>query len=333
MPHRPGKLESGRSKITEPGEHPLTISPNNVRLPGDVSYSAITVASRNPDTIKLEVKVRESTSVPVVVYDNDTTPDGFFADTDNPELDYEFIQISGPLDVISKIEMARIDVDLSNKKGTVSEAFAYTLCDAEGQPVDAELVTTNAGAVNVTLQVMPIKQIGLSVAVVDGGGATKDTATVELEIDSLSVYGPEEVLQNLNTLELGTVNLGEWLEDTTLVFPIELPEGVGTQSDLSEVIVKVSFPELNTKTLDITNIAAVNVPVGKKAEIVTKTLQITFRGPAALIEDLTAEHVGITVDFTDAQDGTATMAAVISLAEEYASIGAVGTYSVSATLK
>ena len=52
-----------------------------------------------------------------------------------------------------------------------------------------------------------------------------------------------------------------------------------------------------------------------------------------LMETLLSEHVTVTVDFTNAEDGTATMRATVTLSEEYAQVGAVGNYTVSATLK
>ena len=96
---------------------------------------------------------------------------------------------------------------------------------------------------------------------------------------------------------------------------------------------KIGFPNLGTKLLNVTNITAVNVPEGKTVEIITKTLEINFRGPKSLVEMLQSEHVSVTVDFTDAQEGTSTMRATVALSEEYADVGAVGTYAVSATLK
>lgn len=321
------------SKITEPGEHNLTINSNNVRFPGDVSNNAITVASRNPDYIKLEIKQRTSKPVPVVVLYNGSVPEGFIADKENAELDFEQVQVSGPADVVERIAEARVEMNLTDKNGTISESLTVTLCDSEGNPVDAELITTDTAQVNVTLKILRVKQIQLKVNVVDGGGATAETSTVTMDTESILVSGSDAILQNLDVLELGTVYLGEWLEDTTLVFPIDLPDGVGNETGIAEVIVQVGFPGLSTKTLDITNITAVNVPEGKKAEIITKTLAVNFRGPAALIETLAPEHVAITVDFTEAQDGTATMRAILTFTEEYAQIGEVGTYTVSATLK
>ena len=320
------------SKIAEPGEHKLAVSPNNVRLPGDVSYNGITVASRNPDYIKLEIKQRTSKPVPVSVQYNGTVPEGFIVDKENCALDYSQIQVTGPADVVNKISLARIEMDLTDKNGSVSESLPFTLCDEKGEPVDAELITTDVGAVTLTLRILQVKQVELTLNVVDGGGATAQTSTIEMDTTAIQVSGSEALLQNLDKIELGTVNLGEYLEDTTLVFPIELPEGISNETGINEVIVKIGFPNLGTKILDITNITAVNVPEGKTAEIITKNLEVNFRGPKALVEALQSEHVTVSVDFTDAQDGTATMRATVTLSEEYAQIGAVGVYTVSATL-
>lgn len=320
------------SKITEPGEHKLAVSSNNVRLPGDVSSNGITVASRNPDYIKLQIKQRTSKAVPVSVQYNGSVPEGFMADKENCALDYKEIQVTGPADVVKKIATARIDMDLTDKNETVSESLPFTLCDAKGNPVNVELITTDVGVVSVTLRVLQVKQVELTLNVVDGGGATAQTSTIEMDTTSIQVSGSEALLQNLDKIELGTINLGEYMEDTTLVFPIAVPEGVSNETGINEVIVKVSFASLGTKTLDVTNITAVNVPEGKKVEIITKSLEITFRGPKALIETLESDHVSVNVDFTDAQDGTSTMRATVVLGDEYAQIGAVGMYAVSATL-
>lgn len=321
------------SKILEPGEHNLPISPSNVRLPGDVSYNAINVASRNPDYIKLEIKQRTSKSVPVDVLCTGIVPDGFIADKENPELDYTQIQVTGPADVVDQIAMARVEMDLDGKSETASETLAYVLCDENGQPVDAEMITTDVAAVNVTVKIQRVKQVQLVLNVLEGGGATKQTSTVSMDIDSILVSGSDAMLQNLDIIELGTLNLGDHLQDTTLVYDIDLPEGVSNQTGITEVIVQVAFPGLSMVTLDVTNIVAVNVPEGKKAEIITKTMPVDFRGPTALMETLLAEHVTVSVDFANAQDGTATMRAIVTLSEEYAQVGAVGNYSVSATLK
>lgn len=320
------------SKIVEPGEHNLTISPNNIRLPGDVSSNAITVASRNPDYIKLEIKKRESKPVPVSVQYNGEVPIDYVADKENCVLDYNEVQISGPSDVIEKIAMARVEVDLTDKTTSIKEDLPITLCDEQGLPVDAELVTTDTATVNLNLRILRLKQVYLKVNVLGGAGATEQTSTIERDPEYIFVSGTEDVLANLDTITVGTINLGEIFDDTTELFAIELPEGVVNETETDEVTVNISFPNLAVKTLDVTNIVATNVPEGKSVEFVTKTLQVRFRGPKALIDALQPEHVTVTVDCINALDGISTLRTVVTLSPEYAQIGAVGSYTVSATL-
>ena len=95
----------------------------------------------------------------------------------------------------------------------------------------------------------------------------------------------------------------------------------------------IQFPDLRTKVLTVSEIEAVKVPKGMEAEIITKGLELRFRGPKAKIDELTVEMITVTVDFSKGTEGTATMTVTITLAEGYTEIGVLGSYSVSATLR
>ena len=73
----------------------------------------------------------------------------------------------------------------------------------------------------------------------------------------------------------------------------------------------------------------INVPEGMDAELITEKLQIILRGPTANVVNLTEEDVSVTVDLTGAEADTSTFKATVVLGEEFASVGALGTYSVS----
>lgn len=318
------------ASVAAAGEHSL---PYDVRFPGDVPNNAITTQSRNPDTVKLTVEERVSKMVPVVPVYSGTVPEGFIADKENSVLDYEEIQVTGPAQVVAQIAEARLHVELEGKNTSISEDLAYTLCDKDGNPVDVALVTTNVASVNLTLRIMRVKELAVKVTVIPGGGATEQTSQITLSHKTILVSGSESLLEDLTELNLGTIDLGEQLTDTTLTFPITLPEGVTNETGVTEATVDIRFPNLRTKTLSITQINAVNVPQGKRADIITKVLEIRFRGPKALIDSMQASDVIVSVDFANAQSGTATMRATVTLAEKFKDVGAVGTYSVSATLK
>ena len=318
------------SSIGAAGEHSLSY---NVSFPGDVPNNAITTQSRNPDTVKLTVEERVSKMVPVVPVYNGTVPEGFIADKENCLLDHEEVQITGPARVVSQIAEARILVELEGKSESINESLAYTLCDKDGEPVDVAMITTNVEAVNLTLRIMRVKELAVKVTVVAGGGATEQTSQITVEPKTILVSGSENLLDDLTELNLGTIDLGEQLTDTVLKFPITLPEGVTNETGVTEASVDIRFPNLRTKTLSVTQINAVNVPEGMNAQIITKVLEIRFRGPKALIDSMQEADVEVNVDFSQAQSGTATMRADVILADKYKDVGAVGSYSVSATLR
>lgn len=318
------------SAIGAAGEHSL---PYNVSYPGDVPNNAITTQSRDPDTVKLTVEERVSKTVPVVPVYEGTVPEGFIADKENCALDYEEVQISGPARVIAQIAEARIYVELEGKNESINESLAYTLCNKDGEPVDVAMVTTNVETVNLTLRIMRVKELALKLTIISGGGATEQTSQIKLDPETILVSGSEALLDDLTELNLGTIDLTEQLTDTTLTFPITLPEGVTNETGVTEATVDIRFPNLRTKTLSITQINAVNVPEGMKAEIITKVLEIRFRGPKALIDSMQTTDVTVNVNFSEAQAGTATMRAEVIMADKYKDVGAVGSYSVSATLR
>ena len=317
------------SGIGEPGVYNLSLTQPNFLT--DVPNTAITVLSKDPSTVTVEVDRRISKPVPVDIQYNGTLPENYMADKENRILDYENVTVSGPQTVVDQIAMARIEVDLENQSESLSGQFTYTLCNEKGEPVDAGMIVTDVEAVNLTLKIVRVKEVTLTVTVVDGGGATKDTSTVALDPRVILVSGSDSLLENLETLELGTIQLGEMPKDEILIFPIKLPEGITNETGVGEVKVDVKFPELATKELAVTNIQPINVPEGLEAQIITQQLELLLRGPKDIIESVTAETVTVTVDFSGEQAGTASLKAQITV--DVDGVGAVGIYNVTATVK
>lgn len=328
----PGNIQVlvNAATIEAAGTHQLEYS---VSYPGTVNGNDITRTGQSTNMITLKTEKRITKRVAVVAEYIGSVPEGFIADKENAVLDYENIEISGPESIVEKIAQAKIQVDLNNKNVTVAGQYIYDLCDESGTPVDVRRVTTNVEAVNLTVKVQRVKEIALNVETVYGGGVTQKNSTVTITPKTIRISGSDALLEGLDVLELGTVNLGEMLEDSTLTFPITLPEGVTNETGVTEATVEVKFSDLKTKTLNITNIQAVNVPAGMEVDMITQALEVTVRGPSLLINAITEKDITVTVDFANAQPGTATMRATVTFGNNFADAGTVGSYVVSATLK
>jgi YbbR domain-containing protein len=195
-----------------------------------------------------------------------------------------------------------------------------------------DLVTTNTEKVSVMVKIQKVKEIELKLDIIEGGGATLENTKIDVDITKIQISGSDTELESLNHLNIGTIDLSEVLEDQTLTFPIVLPEGVANQTGVEQVTVKIELPRLKTKTLRVTAISGINVPAGLQADIITKALQVTVRGPSRLIDKIKAENVSAVINLAEAQTGSVTMKAEIRVSEDFGGVGALDTYMVSAEL-
>lgn len=320
-------LKANLSNILEEGTHAVTYS---ISYPGDVAQNAFEVLSQSPKYIYVTVERRLTKEVPVEVKWIGSTPEEFMSDRENKVLDYAYITVSGPASVADLIEKAIIEVDLTEQRESISQSYRYTLCDGEGNPVDAEQITTNVEEVRLDVKIQRVKEVQLQVDVTYGGGANADNTRIELSTDTIRLSGGEAVLEELgDTIILGKINLAEITKSQTLTFPITLPEGVTNLTGVTEVDATITFSGLSTREFTIEDIQMVNVPEGMEAELITEKLQIVVRGPTSLVVSLTEEDISVLVDLTGAEADTSTFKATVVFSDPSTSAGALGTYSVS----
>lgn len=318
------------TKIYGPGDQVL---PYDVSLPGYIPDNSVQVQTRKPDGIPVEVDRRVTKSVDVYADYKGSVPEDFIVDKEHVVFSSPTVTVTGPEAVVSKIATARIDVDLSQRNESISENFRYSLCNRQGQPVDAALVTTNMEEIRMELRIQRRKEIKLSVHVVDGGGATRETSTIQIEPKTIWVSGNDLALSGLDTLELGTINLAEYPEAVNKVFDVILPEGITNESNVSKATVKVSFPNLTTREFAITEFKAVNLPSGMEADFLTTQLTVSVRGPKEKMAAMKAGDITVTVDCTGEEAGNATLNAKITLSDSFRGCGAVSSYSLSVTIR
>lgn len=323
-------LVADLSRIYEAGEQSLAYS---ISFPGDIPQNSIEILSQLPAQITLTIAERLTQSIPVNVVYTGQVPDGFMTDKENLTLDTKAVNVTGPASVVKQIAEARVTVDLDNQTETISQSYSYTLYDKNGEVVDNDMLTTDATEIKLTLKIQRYKQIALQLNVTAGGGATLENSSIVMDTESLLISGSEQLLEGLDTIVLDEINLGELTEDTVLTYTIAdlLPEGITNISGIEKVNVTIKFPELKMKTFQVNQILPQNVPADMHAEILTKELAVTLRGPAAVIDALTADHIQALVDLSTAELGTDTYKVTIRVIGADG-VGAINSYTVSATV-
>ena len=325
-------LKVDLTQVTAPGER-IGLS-YTYDFPGDVPDNAFVVENKSPDQIYVTVEERRTKEVPVEVKWIGSAPEGFMSDREHKLLDYAYINVDGPASVADLIEKAVIEVDLREQRESIDQNFRYTLCDAEGNPGDAPLITTNVAEGNLKVKSQRVKEVKLRLDVTYGGGATEKNTSIEISPATIRVSGGEAVLEELgDELTIGKLNLAEITKSQELPFQITLPEGVTNETGTTEASVRIHFTGLSTREFVLDDIKIINVPEGMEVDLITQKLTVVLRGPTADVAKIKEEDVTITVDFTGEEAGTNTFKATIHCGEGYETVGAVGTYAVSATVK
>lgn len=304
------KLHSGNvvvvvnlSQLYDPGRQSLQFS---VHYPAEVDSSSFSyVADQNRVSVTLENLL--NVSLPLEVQYEGTLAPGYrkFDETQalsnisgNP---VTTVRVSGPASVVKNMTKAVVSVNLDGMNQSIRGVpYPFTLCDAENEPVEGpymELVTTNLSEVELSLTIQGYKFIPLTVTKIDGKGATGDTSSVVIEPQGITITGSDEALAKVTSINLGTIDLGAYLTDAEVILPINLPEGVTSLTEEVEAKIKISFPELLTKTFVVTNIQPVNVPAGMIPQVITSSMTVTVRGPRTLVEQMTEASLTVTADF------------------------------------
>lgn len=317
------------SRITEAGDRKLSYA---VSIPGD---SPIEVVSRQPDTVSLTVTEWATKEIPVELAYESRVPEGYYVDKQSASLEHEAVTVTGPKDIIGKIELAKITLNLENRIETISESLRYALCDAEGNPIeDVSSVTTDHGEIRVTVSIQQLKEVKLIYNVVDGGGLTAADVKVTADYETVTVAGSTAALLGLDEINLGSVDLGALTESTELVMAIKLPEGVSNQSGYTVVRLQVELPELETRTYTVSKFRTDNVPQGLTAQIYTQVLEVKIRGRGPILNRLKPEHITAVVDLAGEAVGSFSLSVEFEIEGfgEVENIGAVEKYSVTGKL-
>ena len=325
------------SRVGEAGEPNLNY---DISFPGDVPNNAISTQKRTPDRVSITVEERISKTVTVQVkVDKESLEGDFKVDTENAQLANKEIQIVGPKRIVDQVEKAVIFVDVAGKTESISnEKLPYTLVDKDDKPVDDTLVEDTLETPGVVtldrLTIGLVKEVVLDLEILYGGGATAENTDVDLSVERIMVFGSQKRLEALgDTLTIGKLDLGQIPENTQQKIELQMPEGITCESGETEVTVDVSFRDLATKTLSVTEFSLTNQPAGMSAQVITKILEVTVRGPQAQIDKITAEDIRVAADMKDYPEGTQTLPVVITTGTGFGQVGAVGTYTVSAILR
>lgn len=328
-------LQADLSQITEPGEHNIRYS---ISYPAVVDPGNVDVLEKNPQHITITVAETDWKEVPVKVeYGTSRVPDGYVVDRQNPQFDHDTVIVTGPKETLEYVQYAKINVDLTGQVSTIDDSFKVILCDARGNDVTkneglkyVDKLSTNINAIRAKIHIYKIKEVPLVVEVIPGGGLREEDVVLTYSQQSIVVSGSDRDLEKLDQIVVGTVKLADVMENTQLVFEIELPTKIDNITGVEEVTVSIELPALETCTYAVTQIRTENVPGNRGVKLVNQVLNVQIRGTKEALDALSAADIQAIVNCEEVAgmvNTTMRLAVTIVIADE-TTAGAVGEYYV-----
>lgn len=282
------------SPITAAGSHRLVYT---VTLP----VAGLEVTSKEPNYITVAADKKVSNAVPVKVEFAGTAPSGYvygeYAASPHS------IVVEGPDSEISQIASAAVKIDADGVSKTSSWTVPYTFENEDGQPLELSHVTGDVKNIMVTLPVTKTKKIAFEADVLSAPGVDKASASLTFSPAEILVTGEDSVIENLNKINLGTIDLDGIKSGDTVKFPVVLPNGVRAVENIDTVEVGVSLDSIETVQFIINDIRVNYTGDKYSAKPLTSELAVTLRGSKTELAKITPQNVYAIVTLSEQTAG------------------------------
>ena len=305
------------------GENELSYKPS---YPANVNVSDVTLQEQDPATIIVTVDKLYTSSIDVEFQLKGQVAENYQMGT--AAVSPESVTVSGSVEQVSQVAKVVAILEDENLDERFAGDLPLTLLDREGNPLTDLDVTLSADSAYVVVPVVVQKDVGLTVNVIPGGGATADDAVIEIEPDIITVTGPETDIEGLEEISLGSVDLSKVVGTKEYTFPITLDPGLENVSGITSAKVTVKVDGLSTATFEVGNITVSQPPDGYTAESVTQNRTVTIRGRTEDLEKIDASQIRIVADVSEVTTtGLIPVTARVYL-DAGGSVGVIGDYSI-----
>jgi YbbR domain-containing protein len=283
--------------VRERGEGVHTLSVQHRNFPSDLSVSIV------PQYVRVELQDKQTVSFPVQVdiINSSEVEEGYTVGT--PIVSPLNVDVTAARSLVAEVHEVKAYVDVAGADRAIEETTPVRLYDEDGNEltlsVDPQVVDVK----------VPITSPNRTVpGKVTRTGELPDGVSineVRIEPEELTVYGPRDVIDRMNVVEVGTLDLSQLTESQTIEMEVPIPPGV---ERVTPETVSVSVSISTEEEQEFTDIP-VEVIGGRDGEEITfngdetRELAITARGAEQLLAKLTETDIQAFVDVSDLSSG------------------------------
>lgn len=214
------------------------------------------------------------------------------------------VTLSGPLSELDKVASCTAEVvydgELTDSVTLETPLRFYT---AGGNEVHFRYTELETSKVDVTLWVYKTATLPVEVNFINVPRGFDDTVLIyELSCKQLNVAGPEDKINQLSKLSVGTIDLSTFALNKVYELPIQLPSNIYLLDNLETVTVSFDCSGLETKNINLPAecVQVINLPSTYQLTVESERLMnVKLCGPKGSLDTLTPEQVVIEIDAED----------------------------------
>ena len=238
------------------------------------------------------------------------------------------LKVSGPAEVIKKIDKVTAAIDVTNMSMDISDSVIPKLYDKDGNEIDTTKLNLNLSTVTVGAQILNTKSVGLNFQTSGKPGEDYQITSITYEPQNVRVKGTAAALNKIDiiTIPKEVLDVSGIKSDMTKTVDISsyLPNGVDlvTPSDkdiaVTVEIEKAAVEEFNMPTA---NISINNLKSAYKVTFDEDKVKVAIAGFSSDLDKLEASKLTGYIDVAGLKEGEHTLKLNLDLAEEYAQSG------------
>ena len=300
--------------------------------PDKTDTGSIQTARKSPETVNFMVSAQTSKTIQVRGSFEGQLGEGYTAEI--PVFEPSTITIYGPEAYIRDVSYAWVTFGKDNIESTYTVDTGFTLMNQNGEECSTIGITCSTDVVTATLPLLTKKEVLLSVDLIEGAGATTKNTKVTIEPESVTLAGDSSILDGLNKITIATIDLTDFGRSFTDTYTIPLNDEIRNLTGISEATVTVEIVGLETRNFTVKNFRCTNVADGYEAEIISESITVTLRGPAAQLDQIQPENLQAVADLIDYKGSTgAYMPEVKIYVDGFTDVGAIGENNISIEIR
>ena len=273
----------------------------------------ITIVKQSAQTILVDVEnVEEKDFTDLVVEYTGKVADGYVAGLSSMSTDE--VTVKAPTSIIDKIKKVAVRCSLDGTNTNISKKCPVILYDKNDKEIKSDEIELSDKKIRVNVNVLRAKQVPISTINKDELGKPADGYVVDdviLSSDSITVYGSEESLDSIESLDIqDDIDVSDAKGDVTQNIDVtgKLPKGLSVSGE-STITVKVLIKKLITRTFeyDASEVSLNDLSSDLDVQLVTKKVKVTLQGEEEVISQLTKDDMAISPDLGKVKEGTTTV--------------------------